>query len=118
MKDPKALIDASILTMTVFLGVPILVIGLQNVTLMALTLYLIFPALCLSCGVYCGVKNGFQFYYPLLSGVLFLPSLMLFFDWSIWMFPIIYVVLSLLGVIVGSFYKNNTSGRRSNGRLR
>lgn len=118
MKDPKALIDASILTMTVFLGVPILVLGLQNITLIALTLYLIFPVLCLSCGVYCGVKNGFQLYYPLLSGALFLLSMMLFFDWSIWMLPIIYVILSMLGVAVGSFYKNSTSGRRSNGRLR
>lgn len=118
MKDPKVLIDVSIITMTAFLGVPILVLGLQNITLIALTLYLIFPVLCLSCGVYCGSKNGFQLYYPVLSGILFLPSLLLFFDWNIWMFPIIYVVLSLLGVAVGSFYRNNNSGRQSNGRLR
>ena len=64
MKDPKVLIDVSIITMTAFLGVPILVLGLQNITLIALTLYLIFPVLCLSCGVYCGSKNGFQLYYP------------------------------------------------------
>ena len=74
MKDPKVLIDVSIITMTAFLGVPILVLGLQNITLIALTLYLIFPVLCLSCGVYCGSKNGFQLYYPVLSGILFLPS--------------------------------------------
>ena len=38
MKDPKVLIDVSIITMTAFLGVPILVLGLQNITLISLTL--------------------------------------------------------------------------------
>lgn len=121
MKNPKTLVDCCIITVTAYLAVPIIGIPFMlsgSFTFTTVSLFAIFPLLCLSCGVVCGRKNGLQLFYPALAGVLFLPSLFLFYDTSIWSFVIIYIFTAFIGVAIGSFIQKNNSGRRSNGRLK
>ena len=71
MKNPKKLVDCSIVTLTAFLGAPILFFGFDSVTLMSLTLFVLFPLVCLICGILCGRENGLHLHYPILVALLF-----------------------------------------------
>lgn len=86
MKNPKKLVDCSIVTLTAFLGAPILFFGFDSVTLMSLTLFVLFPLVCLICGILCGRENGLHLHYPILVALLFLPTIFLFYDSSVWPF--------------------------------
>lgn len=66
MKNPKTLVDCCIITLTAFLAVPIIGIPFGRDGILAFTsfsLFIIFPILCLGCGIVCGRKNGLQLYY-------------------------------------------------------
>ena len=111
MKNPKKLVDCSIVTLTAFLGAPILFFGFDSVTLMSLTLFVLFPLVCLICGILCGRENGLHLHYPILVALLFLPTIFLFYDSSVWPF-------AFIGVAIGYFIQRGNSNTNSKGRLR
>ena len=118
MKNPKKLVDCSIVTLTAFLGAPILFFGFDSVTLMSLTLFVLFPLVCLICGILCGRENGLQLHYPALTAVLFVPSMLFFFDLSVWPLWLVYALTAFIGVAVGYFIQRCNSNRQKNGRLK
>ena len=98
MKNPKKLVDCSIVTLTAFLGAPILFFGFDSVTLMSLTLFVLFPLVCLICGILCGRENGLHLHYPILVALLFLPTIFLFYDSSVWPFWVTYIMIAFIGL--------------------
>lgn len=118
MKNPKKLVDCSIVTLTAFLGAPILFFGFDSVTLMSLTLFVLFPLVCLICGILCGRENGLHLHYPILVALLFLPTIFLFYDSSVWPFWVTYIMIAFIGVAIGYFIQRRNSNTNSKGRLR
>lgn len=104
MKNPKKLVDCSIVTLTAFLGAPILFFGFDSVTLMSLTLFVLFPLVCLICGILCGRENGLHLHYPILVALLFLPTIFLFYrQQRVAVFGSSIIMLPLFGVAIGYF---------------
>ena len=119
MQNPKLLVDCSVLTFTLFIGLPMIANAVGSMNFLSAILLVGFPLLCLICGILCGRDNGLQLYYPILTAVLFLPSVLLFFrDLSIWPLWLVYTLTSYIGVTVGYFIKRCTSNRQKNGRLK
>ncbi len=104
MKDLKVFIDCTILTLTVYLACPILIFGLLSTDIASVSLFLIYPIVCLVCGAFCGGKNGIQLHYPICAAVMFIPIMLLFFDSSIWYFILIYFGFALGGIFLGYLY--------------
>ena len=101
-----------------FLGAPILFFGFDSVTLMSLTLFVLFPLVCLICGILCGRENGLHLHYPILVALLFLPTIFLFYDSSVWPFWVTYIMIAFIGVAIGYFIQRGNSNTNSKGRLR
>lgn len=118
MKNVKTLIDCCFITLTVYIAIPIIGFLFQNELYLSTSLLLIFPIACLCCGIFCGLRNGFQVYYPVAAAMLLLPSMIFFYDLSIWPLMLLYFAAATVGVVVGSFVDRRSSGRRFNGRLR
>ena len=59
------------------------------------------PIICFFASLLYSLRQGFQILLPIAVGVLFLPSIFLFYNSSAWVYPIIYSFLSLVGSAVG-----------------
>ncbi|WP_296626734.1 hypothetical protein [uncultured Negativibacillus sp.] len=118
MKNPKAVIDCCFITLTIYIAIPIIGLLFPNNLYLSTSLLLIFPIACLCCGIYCGLKSGFQLYYSLFAALLFLPSMYFFYDMSIWPMLVLYFSAATISCAVGYFVAKKRSGRRSNGRLK
>ena len=67
-------------------------------------LLLAVPAICLTASLIYGILNGFaplQLLFPLFVGVLFVPSIYIFYNESAWVYAIAYGVISLIGNGIG-----------------
>ena len=60
-------------------------------------LLLLIPVLCVGGGFVCGFLSGFQWVYPLLTAVLFLPAVLLYFNDSALVYAAVYGVIALVG---------------------
>ncbi len=84
----------------------------RNTGSFILILLIATPFICFSSSLLYGLRHGFH---PLLSaavGILFLPSIFLFYNGSAWIYPIVYALLSLAGCLLGGVIqkaKNDTS---------
>ena len=69
MQNPKILIDCSILTLTLFIAMPMIANAVGSMNFLSVILLIGFPLLCLICGILCGRENGLQLHYPALAAV-------------------------------------------------
>ena len=118
MQNPKILIDCSILTLTLFIAMPMIANAVGSMNFLSVILLIGFPLLCLICGILCGRENGLQLHYPALTAVLFVPSMLFFFDLSVWPLWLVYALTAFIGVAVGYFIQRCNSTRQKNGRLK
>ena len=58
MQNPKILIDCSILTLTLFIAMPMIANAVGSMNFLSVILLIGFPLLCLICGILCGRENG------------------------------------------------------------
>ena len=71
-----------------------------------LILLVVAPIICFILGAFYRAKNPNIGFYPLLVGVLFLPSIFIFYNSSALIYAPIYAVLALLGSLAGqALYK-------------
>jgi len=70
---------------------------------MLLILLLLF-AILIICVVY-GLKNGFNLLLPLCVGVIFWPSIYLFYNSTAWIFVVFFAVVALFGNGLGSLFR-------------
>lgn len=64
------------------------------------------PCTCLIISFVYGAKNGFQLIFPVLIGVLFLPAVFIFYNYTAWIYAVIFAIVALIGNALGRlFYK-------------
>lgn len=66
---------------------------------------LIIPMICLLNSVFYGLKNGFDFWYLLIIAIMFLPSIFIFYNYTAWIYAIIYPVIGLFGNSIALLFK-------------
>lgn len=64
-------------------------------------LLIIIPLTCFLTGIVIGLKNRFKWYYPILVGLLFIPSVFISYNESALIYAPIYAVISSLGAFLG-----------------
>ncbi len=77
-----------------------------------LILLVLFPLLNCLLGLLAGMKFGFEWLFPFLSGILFLPFVYLYYNSSAFIYCFAYAVSALLGEWIGASLKGRFS--RSN----
>ena len=66
----------------------------------------IIPCLVFICSAIYGIRHGFNLFIALVTIVLFIPTVFIFYNLSAWIYIVIYPVLSLVGNGIGNiFYK-------------
>lgn len=78
-----------------------------------LILLVIIPFICFLTSLVYGLIRGLNFLYPILIGLLFVPTIFLYYNSSAWVYAVGYAFLSLVGMYVGKSTKDNKN-RKSN----
>lgn len=63
-------------------------------------LLIVMPAICLIVSIIYGIKEGVHLIYAVITAVLFIPSIFIFYNSSAWVYSIIYGIIALLGTII------------------
>jgi len=69
-------------------------------------LVFVFPSIIGMASLFYGIKNRLDFYFPLLVGILFIPSIFIYFNSPAWVYAIVYSLSSLFGVYIGGKIKS------------
>lgn len=64
-------------------------------------LLVVIPMITLFISVYYGKKNGFDIWYVISVGILFFPSIFIFYNSSALIYVIVYTIIALIGNFVG-----------------
>ena len=65
-------------------------------------LFLINPLTVLICSIVFGKDNKLYFILPIISALLFLPSIFIFYNESAWIYGLFYAIISLIGSFIGN----------------
>ncbi len=118
MKNPKKLVDCSIVTLTAFFGCadPVLRLRLGHPDVSDPLCP--FPAALpdLRHPVRKGKRSAPAL--PDSGRFFFLPTIFLFYDSSVWPFWVTYIMIAFIGVAIGYFIQCRNSNTNSKGRLR
>lgn len=74
-----------------------------------LILLMAIPLICFVASLFYGVKNGFNFIFSLIIGVLFIPTIFIYYNSSAWVYIIAYAIISMVGNLIGGFFVKPTS---------
>ena len=64
-------------------------------------LLVVIPMITLFISIYYGKKNGFDIWYVILVGIIFFPSIFIFYNSSALIYVIVYTIIALIGNFVG-----------------
>ena len=84
--------------LVVFYLLPIVIQGMGSAMLILL---IAIPVICFVCALLYGTKNGFNIIFPIVVGLLFIPSLFIFYNETAWVYSVAYLVISLIGNLIG-----------------
>lgn len=97
-----SLIPYSLVLVGVFYLLPLFI---ENTGLAMLFMLMIIPFVCFGCAFIYGIKQGIGFFlFPIISAVLFLPSVFIFYNSSALIYVLIYGVIALLGNLFGCIF--------------
>ena len=82
-----------------FYAAPCLIVDTGSAMVLLL---IVIPLLTLVCGGVCGFRRGFSLLFPLMTAVLFTPTLFIFYNGSAWVYIVAYAVIALAGAAIGS----------------
>lgn len=69
-------------------------------------LLIMIPVICFICSVFYGVNNSFHWQYAVLTAILFIPGIFIYYNSSAWVYIIGYGIVALVGNVIGTlFYK-------------
>lgn len=69
-----------------------------------LLLLFVMPLICLVTAVLYGLKNGFRIWFGLLTALLFVPSIFIFYNETAWVYMLVFGALAVLGNAVGLLF--------------
>lgn len=101
MKRIIALILYAFLTAITYFAVPLFIKDTGSATAILL---IIAPAITLVCALVYGIFRGFDFLIPLITGLLFLPTVFIFYNSSAWVYTVFYALVALFGNGVGRVF--------------
>ena len=64
-------------------------------------LLIVIPLITLITSIIYGLRNVFDFIYPLIVAILFIPTLFIYYNISAWVYIISYSLIALIGEILG-----------------
>ena len=64
-------------------------------------LLVVIPMITLFISIFYGKKNGFDIWYVILVGIIFFPSIFIFYNSSALIYVIVYTIIALIGNFVG-----------------
>lgn len=70
---------------------------------------LVIPSICLLTSIVYGIKNSFNLVYPFTVAILFLPTILIYYNSTASAYILGYGIIALIGNLIGKlFYKTNT----------
>jgi Ca2+/Na+ antiporter len=69
-------------------------------------LLVIIPLTCFAISFIYGFRNGWNLFFPIAIGILFIPAIFIYFNSTAWVYIVGYSIISLAGVFVGKTIKN------------
>ncbi|PNT90243.1 hypothetical protein [Clostridium thermosuccinogenes] len=66
-----------------------------------LILLIAIPLVCFITSLIYGIKNRFNLIFPVIVGVIFIPTIFIYYNRSAWVYIIGYAVISLIGNLIG-----------------
>ena len=67
------------------------------------------PSLSLIIGIIYGANNGFSIFLPIMSAIIFMPAMGIHYNEIVYWYPIIYAIISLIGIILGKYTAKGVS---------
>ena len=64
-------------------------------------LLIVIPLITLITSLIYGLRNTFDFVYPLIVAILFIPTLFIYYNTSAWIYIIVYSVIAVIGELIG-----------------
>ena len=77
-------------------------IWIEDTGLFMVFLLALLPFICFAASMLWAMKAGFDWTFSIAVGVIFLPSIFIFYNSSAWVYSIVYGVFSLVGVFFGN----------------
>lgn len=68
-------------------------------------LLIVIPLITLITSLIYGLRNTFDFVYPLIVAILFIPTLFIYYNTSAWIYIIVYSVIAVIGELIGKILK-------------
>ncbi len=72
-------------------------------------LMLIIPLVCFAASVWYGVRHRFSPYFVLIVGILFAPTIFMFYNYTAWIYIIWYLISALTGNLIGTAFNKKTA---------
>ncbi len=105
-----------LLGIVLFYGIPLVTISFANIeeiyAMLILSVFVINMLFSFISGMRYGTKYGFDIYYPLAVGVLFIPAVFIFnkyYSYDALYFAVFYSISAFLGCIIGPFIKKRAA---------
>src|SRR5690554_1655992 len=98
MTKLKAMLPYIIIVVCAFYLLPLLI---QDTGTGMLILLSVIPVVCFISALIYGAKNGFNIFYSIIIGVLFIPTIFIFYNSTAWVYSVIYGVISIAGNGIG-----------------
>ena len=81
-----------------FYLIPILI---QNTGSGMFILLIVIPLITLITSIIYGLRNVFDFIYPLIVAILFIPTLFIYYNASAWTYILVYSMIAVIGELLG-----------------
>ncbi|HMN12113.1 MAG TPA: hypothetical protein PKD55_07295 [Bellilinea sp.] len=94
----RAILAPLILILATFYLLPL---GIKDTGIGMWVLLIIAPVVCIIAAMLVALRLGFAWWFPLLVGALFVPTIWIFYNESAWVYIIAYTLVSFLGLGAG-----------------
>jgi len=112
MKTLKSMLIFWGITLIGFYGLPF---AIKNMAAAMIVLLFATPLFSFVCSLVFGIKNGFNIFYPLVTGLLYIPAIFIFYNESAWIYPVAYFIVSLIGNLIGrAFFSKHKEMKKMN----
>lgn len=68
-------------------------------------LLMVLPIIVFGASLWHTLTSGYQWYFPLITSALFIPSIFIFFNDSALIYAALYAILSLVGQLIGKIFR-------------
>jgi Ca2+/Na+ antiporter len=69
-------------------------------------LLIVIPLTCFATSFLYGHNNGWNFIFPIIIAVIFIPTIFIYFNSTAWVYSVVYSLIAAVGVLIGKTLKN------------